>query len=122
MQGLVLLRYSSGIGACVGPVQYGCLLLLLWFVCTWIGACVGFGPVQFVVVHVVLVLVVAGTVGMGIRACAGYGMVRLLATVTAGRRYVPLYYSFRSGFSSCSCSSFRLLLCLPTPRVLLVLL
>ena len=32
--------------------------------------------------------VVAGTVGTGIRACAGYGMVGLLAAATAGRRYV----------------------------------
>ena len=91
MRGSVLLRYSSGIGACAVSVQYGCLLLLLRFVGTWIGACVGSGPVQFVVVVlvvVVLVVVVAGTVGMGIRACAGYGMVRLFATATVGRWYV----------------------------------
>ena len=67
-------RGRKGIQACAGYYGMVRLLLLLRFVGnTWISAYV-VGPVWLVVVV--------------IRACAGYGMVGLLAAATAGRRYV----------------------------------
>ena len=110
-------RGRKGIQACAGYYGMVRLLLLLRFVGTCRCVCgVRVGPVRFVVV----VVVAPGTVGMGISACAGSGKVLLVLFRFPSRpvRFlcllllVPLYYSFRFNYPSCSCSSFRLLLTL----------
>ena len=128
MRGSVLLRYSSGIGACAGSGTVGLLAAT-----TAVRRCCrrrrGYGWNE----NPFVCGVRYGTVGTGIRSCAGYvtftcccycgSSVRGSVLLLLLKSSVVLLFQFRFPFPSCSASSFlHLLLCLLPPRVSLVLL